>query len=77
MAERPIVLLQVHPTAPLAAAVAPGLAHVGVMLAAGSFNLNDEVTSVNMPLFSQYGPPAYQKSYSSCPPGAMWLCPGK
>jgi len=32
-------------------------ARVGVMLAAGSFNLNDDVTRENMPLFSQYGKP--------------------
>jgi 3-oxo-5alpha-steroid 4-dehydrogenase len=32
-------------------------ARVGVMLAAGSFNLNDEVTSQNMPLFAEYGKP--------------------
>jgi len=32
-------------------------ARSGVVLAAGSFNLNDDVTSVNMPLFSAYGKP--------------------
>lgn len=32
-------------------------ARSGVVLAAGSFNLNDEVTSENMPLFSEYGKP--------------------
>jgi 3-oxo-5alpha-steroid 4-dehydrogenase len=32
-------------------------ARKGVLLAAGSFNLNEEVTSANMPLFSQYGKP--------------------
>jgi len=32
-------------------------ARKGVLLAAGSFNLNAEVTSENMPLFSQYGKP--------------------
>lgn len=32
-------------------------ARKGVLLAAGSFNLNTDVTSVNMPLFSQYGKP--------------------
>lgn len=32
-------------------------ARKGVLLAAGSFNLNEEVTSENMPLFSQYGKP--------------------
>ncbi|HAN71945.1 MAG TPA: FAD-dependent oxidoreductase, partial [Actinobacteria bacterium] len=29
----------------------------GVILAAGSFNLNSDVTSENMPLFAQYGKP--------------------
>jgi succinate dehydrogenase/fumarate reductase flavoprotein subunit len=32
-------------------------ARSGVVLAAGSFNLNADVTSVNMPLFSTYGKP--------------------
>jgi len=32
-------------------------ARKGVLLAAGSFNLNPDVTSENMPLFSQYGKP--------------------
>jgi len=32
-------------------------ARVGVMLAAGSFNLNTDVTSEHMPLFEQYGKP--------------------
>ena len=32
-------------------------ARKGVLLAAGSFNLNADVTSENMPLFSQYGKP--------------------
>ena len=32
-------------------------ARKGVVLAAGSFNLNDEITSEHMPLFSEYGKP--------------------
>lgn len=32
-------------------------ARAGVVLAAGSFNLNDDVTRENMPLFSEYGKP--------------------
>lgn len=32
-------------------------ARTGVLLAAGSFNLNEDVTSQNMPLFSEYGKP--------------------
>jgi succinate dehydrogenase/fumarate reductase flavoprotein subunit len=32
-------------------------ARKGVILAAGSFNLNDNITAENMPLFAQYGKP--------------------